>query len=62
MRLQETHTHDQGPVRQSCDRAQATPSLATRDAEWLHEMKSKMAAVEAWRGFPTHHRRKQAAS
>jgi hypothetical protein len=33
-----------------------------RDADWLDEMKAKLAAVEAWRGVPTHHSRKNTTS
>lgn len=63
MRLQEHSARNQGTARQGKDLTDALPaqpspnSFTAHDAEWLLEMKSRLAAVEAWRGFPTHHRR-----
>lgn len=63
MRLQDPRPRDFKDIQTS--RAKTTqPKAASpdpihgRDGEWLAEMKSKLAAVEAWRGFPTHHARK----
>ncbi len=69
MRLQESQTHVKAQERFVVQTKTVPPQTVQsddvvhlRDAQWLEEMKTKLAAVEAWRGFPTHHARKPRTS
>lgn len=44
------------PTSTVVDRSRHLPAdiLHTREVEWMGELKSRLAAVEAWRGNPTH--------